>query len=135
MRLFHRHAHRQDVEYHQLPPATPGEEHAWLRDYVILSGHHDLDVVGESHYQEDLWRAANGQIGSPDPRQPRRQPAMTAATCPARHQQQRTPPHPATTSASPARPDLRRASPPGTTPSRPAPRTRSPQAGKPQQTE
>jgi HIRAN domain len=64
MRIFHRHARRQDVEYHQLPPATPDEQHAWLRDYVVLPGHHDLDVVGESHYQEDLWRAANGQIGS-----------------------------------------------------------------------
>jgi hypothetical protein len=64
MRLFHRHARRQDVEYHQLPRATPDEEHAWLRDYVVLPGHHDLDVVGETHYQEYLWRAANGQIGS-----------------------------------------------------------------------
>jgi HIRAN domain len=28
---------------------------------VLLSGRHDLEVVGESHYQDALWRVAGGR--------------------------------------------------------------------------
>jgi hypothetical protein len=29
---------------------------------VLLSGRHDLEVVGESHYQDALWRVAGGRM-------------------------------------------------------------------------
>ena len=41
-----------------------GQRPAWMRDGMrvqVLDGRVDLDVVGESHYQEDLWHLAGGR--------------------------------------------------------------------------
>lgn len=47
---------------------SPGPEHhpgrvstRPLLDVVLYGGSHDLEVVGESYYQEALWRVVGGQ--------------------------------------------------------------------------
>lgn len=61
MRLFRRSADHNTLGSGQLRDAGPGEEAAWTRAHLLFGGHHDLNVVGESHYQEDLWHAIGRQ--------------------------------------------------------------------------
>jgi hypothetical protein len=45
--------------------AALDERPAWMVDgmqAVLLDGYENLDVVGESHYQDNLWRLAGSQV-------------------------------------------------------------------------
>jgi hypothetical protein len=42
-------------------PAPPLVEVVPAAGSVLLRGRHDLEVVGESHYQDALWRVAGGR--------------------------------------------------------------------------
>ncbi len=55
MSLFWRSANHDTGMSDQLREARTGEDTARMNDYRVFDGHHDLNVVGESHYQEDLW--------------------------------------------------------------------------------
>lgn len=44
-------------------PSVPKQREAWTVPASILDGREDLEVVGESHYQDALWRLCSGTLG------------------------------------------------------------------------
>src|SRR6266542_834455 len=48
----------------QFQVARSGQRPAWMRDgmeVLLCEGNADLDVVGESHYQDSIWQLAGGR--------------------------------------------------------------------------
>ena len=49
------------------PPPAPSDRPAWLYDgatVTLFEGNETLAIVGESHYQDNLWRLADASTGS-----------------------------------------------------------------------
>jgi hypothetical protein len=61
MRFFRRSGSRDTAERQQVYQAEAGEQASWMDDYLVFAGHDGLDVVGESHYQDDIWLAIGGR--------------------------------------------------------------------------
>lgn len=64
MGFFRRAAAGHDRRRGQSQATMQDERPAWMRDgmtVTLVEGREDLEVVGESHYQENLWQIAGGR--------------------------------------------------------------------------